>query len=147
MAYEHTQYGYFGVGTIVLMVVVAITALPESFAESMLLGWSITAMLIAIAVLVVWFSRLVVQIDQGELVASFGPGRPRKAIDLTAGTAVTPVRNAWTQGWGIRKISNGWMYNVWGLDAIEIEMPSGTIARIGTNDMENLLASVQVYTG
>ena len=34
-------------------------------------------------------------------------------------TAVREVRNRWIQGWGIRKISRGWMYNVWGLDAVE----------------------------
>jgi hypothetical protein len=147
MGYEHSQYGYFGAGTVILMVVVAIITLPETFAESTLLGWGVTAMLVAIAALLVWFSRLVVRVDQGELSASFGPGRPRRVIDLADVATAAPVRNTWIQGWGIRRISGGWMYNVWGLDAVEFAMTSGEIARIGTNDMENLLASVHVYTG
>ena len=147
MMYEQTQYGYFGIGTVALMLVVGVFSLPASFDESALAGWAIVMMSVAIIAIVVWFSRLTVTIQDAKLSASFGPGRPRKTIELSDVTNVTPVRNSWIQGWGIRKISGGWMYNVWGLDAIEFEMSSGELARIGTNDTDNLLAAVRVFTG
>ena len=147
MRYEHVQYGYLGVGTVALMVIIGMFSLPEAFDDSALAGWAVTATLVAIAALVVWFSRLKVTIEDVELSASFGPGLPRKVIDLSDVTSATRVRNAWIQGWGIRKISGGWMYNVWGLDAVEFTMTSGELSRIGTNDPDNLLASVQVLTG
>jgi hypothetical protein len=36
------------------------------------------------------------------------------------------------------------MYNVWGLDAVEVELSSGKVFRIGTNDPENLLAAISL---
>jgi hypothetical protein len=146
MVYEHVQHGYLGLGTLALMAVVGAFSVPEAFADSALAGWAITATLLAITALVMWFSRLAVKVDQGMLSASFGTGRPRKVINLTHVATVSPVRNTWIQGWGIRKISGGWMYNVWGLDAIEFEMESGEIIRIGTDDTNGLLASVHVFT-
>ena len=58
--------------------------------------------------------------------------------------AVRQVRNNWIQGWGVRKVTNGWMYNVWGLDAVELEMSSGDIFRIGTDDQERLHTAISV---
>jgi len=147
MTYEHVQHGYIGVATVVFMLVVGIATLPETFDESAGAGWAVVAMFIVIAGITVWFSWLKVAIKDATLSAAFGLGRPRKTIDLSDVVTATHVRNTWTQGWGIRKISGGWMYNVWGLDAIEFTMTSGDIVRIGTNDEANLLASVRVFTG
>jgi hypothetical protein len=136
MDYEHVQHGYFGVGSVALMVIAGVFSLPEMFAESTMGGWVLAGSLMAIAVLV-----------GGNVNASFGLGWPRKSIDLSDVVRVAAVRNTWIQGWGVRKISGGWMYNVWGLDSVEFEMTSGELARIGTNDSDNFLASVGVYTG
>lgn len=147
MRYEHVQYGYWGAGTVVLMMIVGVFTLPETFAESTVAGWVVTATLVLIAGITVWFSRLVVTIDNTTLSASFGPGWPRKNVNLSEVATASAVRNAWIQGWGLRKLPGGWMYNTWGLDAIELEMTSDRIVRIGTNDTDNLLASVRVLTG
>ena len=147
MTYEHVQHGYIGVATVVFMLVVGIATLPETFNESAGAGWAVAAMFIVIAGITVWFSWLKVTIQDSTLTASFGLGRPRKTVDLSDVVTAIPVRNTWMQGWGIRKISGGWMYNVWGLDAIEFTMTSGDIVRIGTNDQDNLLASARVFTG
>jgi hypothetical protein len=147
MTYEHVQYGYWGAGTVVFVVVMGVLTLPDAFSDSTAGGWALTATLVGIAVITIWFSKLKVTIEGSELSAAFGPGRPHKTIDLSDVASATSVRNTWIQGWGLRKISGGWMYNVWGLDAIEVTMRSGEIIRIGTNDTDNLLASIRVITG
>jgi hypothetical protein len=147
MTYEHVQYGYLGAGTLVFVLIMGVISLPEAFDDSSFAGWAVTATLVVIAALTVWFSKLAVTIQDTTLTAAFGLGRPHKTIDLSDVVTAKPVRNTWTQGTGIRKISGGWMYNVWGLDAIEFTLHSGEIVRIGTNDLENLLASVRVLTG
>ena len=147
MRYEHVQYGYWGPGTVVFVLIMGMITLPEAFDSSTAGGWALTASLVAIAVITVLFSKLTVQIQDAELSASFGHGWPRRVVDLSDVATATSVRNTWIQGWGIRKISGGWMYNVWGLDAIEFTMTSGDLVRIGTNDVDNLLASVKVMTG
>ncbi len=147
MGYEHVQYGYQGFGAVVSMAFIGMLTLPDTFAESSTTGMALAGVLVAASVLVAWFSRLAVTIEDATVSASFGVGWPKKGIDLSDVVRVEPVRSNWVQGWGVRKIPGGWMYNVWGLDAIELEMTSGELARIGTNDAENLLASVRVYTG
>jgi len=147
MKYEHVQYGYWGVGTVVFVLIMGVITLPEAFASSTVGGWALTASLVVIAAITVLFSKLLIRIQDTELSASFGFGWPRRVVDLSDVVTATPVRNTWIQGWGIRKISGGWMYNVWGLDAIEFTMTSGDLVRIGTNDLDNLLASVKVLTG
>ena len=57
---------------------------------------------------------------------------------------VRQVRNKWWYGWGIRKIPKGWMYNVWGLDAVELEMESGKVFRIGTDEPDQLLGALSI---
>jgi hypothetical protein len=147
MSYEHVQHGYIGVATVVFMLVVGLATLPETFNESAGAGWAVIAMFVVIAGVTVWFSWLKVAVEDATLTAAFGPGRPRKRVDLSDVVSALPARNQWYQGLGVRKISGGWMYNVWGLDAVEFTMTSGEIVRIGTNDLDNLLASVRVFTG
>jgi len=55
----------------------------------------------------------------------------------------SPVRNKWYYGWGIRRLERGWMYNVSGLDAVEICMKNGKIYRIGTDEPETLCNFIQ----
>jgi len=92
------------------------------------------------------FTRLTVTIDRTEVTAAFGFGWPKRSIDLADVQAVRQVRNEWYQGWGIRLLKDGWMYNVWGLDAVELDLRSGRKFRIGTDDPAGLLAAVFAVT-
>ena len=105
----------------------------------MLIGYTI-----ALLGIVLLFCRLEVTVSGGKIVTAFGFGRPHREIDLADVTAVRQVRNTWIQGTGIRKISGGWMYNVWGLDAVEVDLSSGNVFRIGTDDPENHLAAISL---
>ncbi|MEA2011137.1 MAG: hypothetical protein U9N78_10575 [Actinomycetota bacterium] len=143
MEYEHVQWGYTAIPTFLLFaVVIPITASDDETTTA--IAALLIAFTIAILAIVLLFSRLEVTVSGGRIVAAFGFGRPHREIDLTDVTDVRQVRNAWIQGWGIRKIANGWMYNVWGLDAVEVELSSGDVFRIGTDDPENLLASISL---
>lgn len=72
-------------------------------------------------------------VHDSKILISFGIGLIRKTIDLNNVKAVETVRNKWYYGWGIRLISNGWLYNISGLDAVEIKRKdSVSIIRIGS---------------
>lgn len=141
MDYRHTQWGYTAIPTFLLFAVITPTTANDD--ETTV---AITAMLIAFTVallaIVLLFSRLEVTVGDGRIVAAFGFGRPHREIELSDVVAVRQVRNTWIQGWGIRRITGGWMYNVWGLDAVEVELSSGDVFRIGTNDPENLHTAI-----
>ena len=143
MEYRHTQWGFLAIPTLLLFaVVIPITASDDETTVA------ITALLIASTIallgIVLLFSRLEVTVSGGKIVTAFGFGRPHREIDLADVTAVRQVRNTWIQGTGIRKITGGWMYNVWGLDAVEVDLSSGNVFRIGTDDPENLLAAISL---
>mgnify|MGYP001158176212 FL=1 len=88
------------------------------------------------------FGSLTVQIEDGELSHWFGPGFWKKSYQLVDIESATAVRNSWIFGWGIRLTPHGWLYNVSGLDAVQIELRSGRKLRIGTDDPKGLVEAI-----
>jgi hypothetical protein len=121
-------------------------SLPETFAESTWGGILLVVFIVGIVAITFWFSRLAVTVADGELTATFGLGKPHRVVPLSNVVDVRQVRNSWIQGWGVRNVSNGWMYNVWGLDAVEVELDSGKVFRIGTDDGDQLHAAISLST-
>jgi hypothetical protein len=146
MEYRHTQWGRLSVplillGTVAVVLLVAADDETSTFAASV-----IAAFIVAISALLLLTSRLEVTVGNGSVTAAFGFGWPRKTVVLADVKEVRRVRNRWWYGFGIRKIPDGWMYNVWGLEAIDVEYETGKVFRIGTDDPENLLAVLSLLT-
>lgn len=93
------------------------------------------------------FSVLRVTVEPATIRAAFGRGWPRKTVDLSTVTAARAVRNMWLFGWGIRWIPKGSLWNVWGLDAVELLLDSGRVLRIGTDDPGGLLVALAGRVG
>ena len=133
--YKHTQIGYVTGGA-------AAAALPLIYyafrAEHDALGGYGWAMLGGVAGLGVLFSTLTVVVDEEELRFYFGPGFWTRRIPLDAIEAAEPVRNSVWHGWGIRYTTRGWLYNVSGLDAVELTVRGEGRLRIGTDEPERL---------
>jgi hypothetical protein len=77
----------------------------------------------------------------------FGIGLIRKRIDLAKVRAFRSVRNPWYWGWGIRLYPGGWLYNVSGLDAVELALDDGTELRVGTDEPERLVDALRRALG
>jgi hypothetical protein len=144
MEYEHTQYGYTGILTTIFVVAAAAMASPSASEESQWTVLLFIAFMVGLVAITFWFSRLVVTVADGEVTATFGIRKPHRVTQLSNVRTVSQARNTWIQGWGVRKISNGWMYNVWGLDAVELELVSGDIFRIGTDEPEKLHTAISL---
>ena len=99
----------------------------------------VTALLVAVAAV---FGRLEVTVDEQSVVAAFGWGWPRRSVGLADIESVTPVRNRWYHGWGIRKVAGGWMFNVDGYDSVELRLRSGRVFRIGSDEPDVLAAAI-----
>jgi len=95
----------------------------------------------------VLFASLTVVVGDAAVFVRFGPGLIRRSFALTDIRAVRTVRNRWYYGWGIRLLPRGWLYNVSGLDAVEIELADGRAHRIGTDEPEALAAAIQQAGG
>jgi len=135
--YRHTQRGI-----VILTVCLACGLLAAT------IGWragrmSIIATWIVPVALAVVFGSLTVEVGDNELRWYFGPGlwTYRLARDEIRNVAV--VRNHWWNGFGIRAAPGFRLYNVSGLDAVELQLKSGDIRRIGTDDPRGLAAALQ----
>ena len=142
--YKHKQVGYlirivFIIATFILLTNIFFTGqlLPPLVMYLMYGG-------ILILLMCGWvFGSLTVTVDEDEIQHWFGPGFWRKTYLLLDIASVKKVRNSWIYGWGIRLTPHGWLYNVSGLDAIEVELRSGRKLRIGTDDPDGLIAALQ----
>jgi len=73
----------------------------------------------------------------------FGPGIWRYRIALAEVDGVAIVRNKWWNGFGIRMRPGFRLYNVSGLDAVELRLKTGEVRRIGTDDPQGLAAAMR----
>ncbi len=93
------------------------------------------------------FGALTVEVTPQRLSLRFGPGVVRKEFPMNEISAAGAVRNRWYYGWGIRLTPHGWLFNVSGLDAVEIELTDGRKYRIGTDEPQRLVAAIREASG
>lgn len=132
-AYHHTQagtlmrvlFGLIGAGIFV----------GAGLAGQWVIAGSIGGVMAFVLLL---FHDLRVDVEAEKICLRFGIGLLRKSVPLADVKACRRVRNNPLYGWGIRYIGRGWLYNVSGLDAVELDLASGRRLRIGTDDPEGL---------
>ena len=121
-----------------------ITARAEAPSVDSGANFAITATMALILLILASFSTLTVSIDERYLRARFGYGIFRKKFLLEEIVSAKTVKNHWYYGWGIRVWfwPYMWIFNVSGLDAVEITLRNGKIYRIGSDMPEELNAAL-----
>ena len=146
--YENTQPGtfirvmtgswvfFFGVLAVVMLV------LGQKEAA---IGLGVVTVMAAVILGIVYalFHSLTIRVSRSDIALSFGVGLIRKQFPIGDISSASIVQNRWYNGFGIRKIRGGWLYNVSGFDAIEIQLKNERKYRIGTNQPKELLAAVE----
>lgn len=85
------------------------------------------------------FFKLTIAVNDSNIVISFGVGIIRKKVSLGDIKEVKRVKTNWYNGWGIRKIKNGMLYNIQGFNAIELSFKNKkSILRIGISSSSDL---------
>jgi hypothetical protein len=69
--------------------------------------------------------------------------QPQNEAALDDIETVALVRNHWWNGFGIRTAPGLRLYNVSGLDAVELRLRSNDIRRIGTDDPRDLAGALK----
>ena len=139
--YEHRQPGKAIVTLILLPLIPFSIAIALVARRETLLPLSI---LLAFMLLTAWiFSSLTIRVDAQEVQFFFGPGVFRRRIPLDSISGVRVVRNAAWMGLGIHFIRGGLIYNVSGLDGIEIDLAGGKRVRVGSDEPEAAAAAIQ----
>jgi hypothetical protein len=139
--YEHTQKSLLLHWIMVPLLIVGLGGV--FLARPKLWAWLlIVVYFVALSWVMVTFSMLTVLVDAEQIRLYFGRGWPRKTIFRADIVSVRPVRNEWWHGFGIRWIRGGALWNVWGLDAAELHLRSGRVFRVGTDDVDALVAAL-----
>jgi hypothetical protein len=137
--YQHTQRG-----TLMIVALIASTVMLASLAsmEPSPARWISLTLALGMALLAGLFSSLTVEVEDHELRWYFGPGAWSYRLAPAEIESVRIVRNSWLNGFGIRMRPGFRLYNVSGLDAVELKLKSGEIRRIGTDDPSGLAAAL-----
>lgn len=137
--YQHTQRGTL---MIVILLLGAIVLASLASLEPSPARWISLALAVGMGILAGLFSSLTVVVDDDGLRWFFGPGAWNYRLARAEIESVRVVRNGWLNGFGIRMRPGFRLYNVSGLDAVELGLKNGEIRRIGTDDPSGLAAAL-----
>jgi hypothetical protein len=144
--YAHVQVNWT---SRLLFIVGAVVALLLPPYRGSYLGADVALMAVVLALLVVGlvFSRLTVRIERDTLHVAFGPGWPRRVLRLADITSAEATRTRWFEGWGIRSTKRGWLWNVAGFDAVMLRLAGGKTLLVGTDKPQQLLRAIASARG
>ncbi|MFM7322871.1 MAG: hypothetical protein ACKO5K_15330 [Armatimonadota bacterium] len=140
--YRHRQYARHTAPWLLLGVLVGAVlaiALPD--------GTSGLPLLFTCSALMLVMSSLTVEVGPDALRVRYGIGWPRFSFPLDGIEDAVPVRTHPWNGWGIRLTPTGWLFNVSGLDAVEVRYRTGRRIRVGTDDPAGLAAAIRNAAG
>jgi hypothetical protein len=98
---------------------------------------------VLVGFVLVLFSTLTVVVQDGAMDVFFGPGLIRRRIPLRRVREVRVVRNPWYYGWGIRLTPTGWLWNVSGLDGVEVQFDDCHRFRVGSDEPNRLAEALR----
>jgi hypothetical protein len=91
------------------------------------------------------FYKLTITVDDNNVSFSLGVGIIRKTYPLANIAECIPVKNSVFTGIGIRMLTNGWLYNVSGMMAVELRFKNRkSVVRIGTDRPEEVAEAINL---
>ena len=140
-AYHHTQFAPIMI--LILVAAAAVCFIGAYFTRLPIVRWSIAPIGIVMLALAGIFSTLTIDVGEQGLVWYFGPGLWKYQLARSDITRATVVRNEWTYGFGIRMAPGFRLYNVEGLDAVQLQLKDGSVIRLGSDEAAALAASLK----
>jgi hypothetical protein len=139
--YDHSQTANHAVTAfVVLSIMLLISIVIGAGGTGALLV--VVAFLVFVGVIMFAFNKMHVTVDDDEVYVRFRWGWPERRYALGEVHRIDVVRNKWWYGFGIRLTPHGWMYNVWGLDAVQLNFHDGKAFRIGSDEPARLAAAL-----
>jgi len=143
MPYHHVQWGWAVIAGSVagfgLALLVTMSLSPATLAA---VPWLVVALFGLLALGLLTYATLTVDVDSEEVRARFGIGLIRKSIALADIARCDVVRTPSWWGWGIHWTPSGWLYNVSGRAAVRLEMTTERPVMIGSDEAERLKAAI-----
>ncbi|MBI4238893.1 MAG: hypothetical protein HY696_10850 [Deltaproteobacteria bacterium] len=142
-SYRHTQFGYVTALPCTIVGIWSFGSLWWMPIEELWVLRLLATVGVVATILCFLFASLSVEVDNGQVRLRFGTGTIHKTIPLTDIKTSRIARNSLLYGFGIRLTPHGWLWNVSGLSAVEVEYRNGKKFRIGTDQPEALQHAIQ----
>ena len=130
------------VGSAVGLGLALVVTLSLSAATLSAVPWLVVALFGLLALGLLAYATLTVEVDAENVRVRFGIGLIRKSIPLSDIARCEIVRTPSWWGWGMHWTPSGWLYNVAGRVAVRLEMRSQRPLMIGTDEAERLKAAI-----
>lgn len=143
---KFTQFGTFTVVALlpILLITIGMMVYDYSHHRPSAYAYLIPSFILLLCLLT--FYRLTITISPQQVSFKLGIGLFGKRYKMEDIKSCEPVTNAVFNGIGIHILSNGWLYNVSGLKAIELRFKNGSsMVRIGTNKQGKISQLIQSY--
>jgi len=129
-------------GSVVGLGLALLVTLSLSAATLAAVPWLVVALFGLLALGLLAYATLTVEVDAENVRVRFGIGLIRKSIPLSDIARCEIVRTPSWWGWGMHWTPSGWLYNVAGRVAVRLEMRSQRPLMIGTDEAERLKAAI-----
>ena len=106
--------------------------------------WLVFALFGLLALGLLTYATLTVEVDAERIRAYFGIGLIRKSIPIEDIVRCDVVRTPTWWGWGMHWTPSGWLYNVSGRAAVRLEMKSQRPVMIGSDEADALKEAIDV---
>lgn len=142
--YSHRQHNPFIPMVLAIMLIVVMGALltiPRGVDPGPLV--TPVMLIIIVAALIGMLSRLTTRVESGIVTWYFGFGFPRGKRTVSHIARAELTRTSFLEGWGLHwTIWHGWLWNVYGFQAVEIFGNDGSRVTIGTDDPQGFLDAI-----
>ncbi len=133
------QFGTFSVIILLPLMLIFIGLLIKSGFSSGPIAIIQMFVIVTFLICLLIFYQLTITIDNNTISFKLGIGFVGKTYKFSDIKSCKAVTNSVLNGVGIRMLSNGWLYNVSGLKAIELQFKNRrSIVRIGTDKPEEI---------
>jgi len=141
---KFTQFGTLSVVIILpLFILFFIRLIHTGLGNNDNFGFHLFMALITLLLLLIFY-KVTIVVSSTRVSFKLGVGFISKSYKIENLKRCVPIVNKGYHGIGIHAISNGWLYNVSGLKAIELQFKnSRSIVRIGTNKPEEISQLIQ----
>ncbi len=135
----YKQYGIFSVILLLPLMLIFIGVLIKSGFSTDPITIVVLFVIVTFLFCLLIFYQLTIKISNDSISFSLGIGLVGKTYKFSDIKSCKAVTNSALNGIGIRMLSNGWLYNVTGLKAVELQFKNRkSVVRIGTDKPEEI---------
>jgi len=145
---KYTQFGTFSVTIMLPLFLLFSGLLIKSGLSNSPDFYILLILVIVFLICLLVFYKLTIIIDDKFVTFKLGIGLVSKSYKIADLKSCKPIATSVWNGIGIRMLPNGWLYNVSGLKAIELQFANKkSIVQIGTNKPDEISQLIQSLIG